>query len=53
VHYLDVPEDELLRRLAVRDSQPSQQSFYISEEMIKPWIGFFQRPTADELVRRE
>ena len=53
VHFLDVPEDELMRRLAVRNSQPSQASFHISEDMMKPWIAFFQKPTPDELERRE
>ncbi len=53
VHYLDVPDEELLRRLAVRNSQPSHESFYISEESMKPWIAFFQKPTPDELERRE
>ncbi|MFN8530411.1 MAG: AAA family ATPase [Anaerolineae bacterium] len=53
VHFLDVPEDELMRRLAVRNAQPSQTSFYIPEAMMKPWIAFFQRPTPDELERRE
>lgn len=53
VHFLDVPEDELLRRLADRNSQPSQESFHISEESMKSWILFFQRPTPDELERRE
>lgn len=53
MHFLDVPEDELLRRLAVRNSQPSQRSFHISEESMKPWIEFFQRPTLEELERRE
>ena len=53
VHFLDVSEDELLRRLEERNSQPSHVSFYISVEMMKPWIEFFQRPTLDELVRRE
>ena len=53
VHYLDVPEDELLRRLAVRNSQPSQESFVISEEAMKPWIASFQKPTPDELEPRE
>ena len=52
VHFLDVPEEELMRRLAVRNSQDSQESFYIPEESMKPWIAFFQRPTPDELVRR-
>ena len=53
VHFLDVSEDELLRRLAIRNSQPSQVSFHISEESMKPWIAFFQRPTPDELERRQ
>ena len=53
VHYLDVPEVELLRRLAERNSHSSQESFIISEEAMKPWIAFFQKPTVDELERRE
>jgi predicted kinase len=53
VHYLDVPEDELLKRLEKRNSQLSQESFLISEEAMKPWIAFFQKPTPDELERRE
>lgn len=53
VHYLDVSEDELLRRLEQRNSRPSQESFIISEEAMKPWIAFFQKPTPDELERRE
>ena len=53
VHYLDVPEDELLRRLEKRNARPSQESFLISEEAMKPWIAFFQKPTLDELERRE
>jgi hypothetical protein len=53
VHFLDVPEEELMRRLAVRNSQDSQDSFHIPEEAMKPWIAFFQRPTPNELERRE
>jgi predicted kinase len=53
VHYLDVPEDELLRRLAKRNLQPSQESFVISEAAMMPWLAFFQKPTIDELKRRE
>lgn len=49
IHFLDVPEAELLRRLAARNAQPSPESFYIAEESMRPWIAFFQRPTADEL----
>lgn len=53
VHYLDVSEDELLRRLEERNSRPSQESFLITEEAMKPWIAFFQKPAPDELERRE
>jgi predicted kinase len=53
VHYLDVSEEELLRRLEKRNLQASQESFIISEAAMKPWIDFFQKPTADELERRD
>ena len=53
VHFLDVSKEELLRRLAVRNSQPSQGSFHISEESMKPWIESFERPVPEELERRE
>ena len=53
VHFLDVPTDELMRRLMARNSQTSPASFYIPEEMMKPWIVFFQRPTPDEFERRD
>jgi predicted kinase len=53
VHYLDVQEAELLRRLEKRNSRPSQESFLISAEAMKPWIASFQVPTPDELERRE
>ena len=53
VHFLDISADELLQRLAVRNSSASETSFYIPEAMMKPWIAFFQRPTPDELERRD
>jgi predicted kinase len=53
VHFLDVSADELLQRLALRNALPSQTSFSIPEAMMTPWIAFFQRPTSDELERRE
>ncbi len=53
VHFLDVQEEELLRRLKERNSHPSQESFIISEDAMKPWIAFFQKPTPDELESRE
>lgn len=53
VHFLDVPEEELLRRLAGRNAECSLTAFYIPEEMMLPWLAFFQKPTPDELERRE
>jgi len=53
MHFIDVPHDELLRRLAQRNTQPSKLSFRMPEEMMKPWIAFFQKPTPDELQRRD
>jgi len=53
VHFLDVSEDELLRRLEERNSRPTQESFVISVEAMKPWMAFFQKPRQDELERRE
>src|SRR5215207_4527939 len=43
VHFLDVSADELMHRLAVRNSQLSPMTFHISEEMMKSWIAFFQK----------
>jgi len=53
VHFLDVPHDELLRRLAQRNTQLSKFSFRIPEEMMNAWIAFFEKPTPDELERRD
>jgi predicted kinase len=53
VHFLDVSAEELLQRLALRNAQPSPTNFSIPEAMMTPWIAFFQRPTPDELERRE
>ncbi len=53
VRFLDTPADELLRRLAIRNSQPSQGVFHIPAEMMAAWITSFQRPTQDELEPRD
>lgn len=53
IHFLDVSPEELLRRLTLRNAEPSLKSFYIPEEMMRPWMEFFQKPTPDELERRE
>jgi predicted kinase len=53
VHFLDVPEEELLSRLARRNADRSPLVFRIPEEMMRPWIALFQKPTLDELERRD
>jgi predicted kinase len=53
VHFLDVPPEELLWRLARRNAQRSLTAFYIPEAMMHPWIAFFQKPTPDELEPRD
>ncbi len=53
VHFLDVDGEELLRRLAERNAEPSDRVFYIPIEMMKSWLVLFQAPTPDELDRRE
>jgi predicted kinase len=53
VHFLNVPPDELLRRLAARNAEPSTEAFHIPPEKMKAWIAFFQPPTPDELERRD
>lgn len=51
VHFLEVPSDELLRRLAHRNARPGL-AFHIPEEMMKRWIALFEKPDPDELKRR-
>jgi predicted kinase len=53
IHFLDVPEDELMRRLERRNAQSDGESFIISVEAMKPWFAVFQKPAPDELERRE
>jgi len=53
IHFLDVAPDELLRRLAQRNAERSSTAFFIPEEMMRPWMRLFQKPTPDELDRRD
>ena len=53
VHFLDVPTEVLMQRLTARNAQASPSSFFIPNDMMMPWIAFFQRPTPDELERRD
>jgi predicted kinase len=53
LHYLEVPYEELLGRLSVRNAQLPANTFAIPEEQLKVWTGILQPPSADELKRYE
>jgi len=53
IHFLNVPEDVLLTRLAARNAQLPSGVFLIREAKLKEWIRLFQSPTQDELKRWE
>lgn len=49
LHYMEVPFDELIRRLIVRNqSIEAGSAFYVSEENMNKWADFFEAPEADE-----
>ncbi len=52
LHFLNVPEELLLERLAARNARLPQGTFFIPEIKLKEWIGWFQPPTQAELERR-
>jgi len=51
--FMDVGDEELLRRLTERNGRLTDTTFYISEEAMRGWIPFFQKPDNDELMARE
>lgn len=50
LHYLDVPTDELWRRIEARNSEPPWQSSPIRRADLDGWIRMFQAPDAVELA---
>ena len=49
VCFLDVPRDELARRLELRNANLPPGTFPIEEQYLDLWATWFERPTADEL----
>lgn len=49
IRYLDVPRDELLRRIAARNAALPPDTFHIEDSQLDEWIALFEPPTADEL----
>ena len=51
IHFLDVPRDELLRRLALRNSALPPDTFRVNKAQLDLWLGWFEPPTPDELEK--
>lgn len=49
IHFLDVPEKELLERLALRNANLPPHTFPLTETMLKEWALLFEPPSQEEL----
>lgn len=50
IHYMDVPNDVIWRRLSVRNQLAGKNAvFYVGEEKFNEWSGLFEIPTKEEL----
>ena len=50
LHYLEVPTDELWRRIDARNAEPPWNSEPISRAHLDEWAAFFQAPDVAELA---
>jgi len=50
LHYLEVPTDELWRRIEVRNSAPPWDSYPISRTDLDGWLRVFEAPDLAELA---
>ena len=50
LHYLEVPTDELWRRIEVRNSAPPWDNEPITRAQLDEWLDAFQAPDAAELA---
>ncbi len=50
LHFLDVPTDELWRRIEVRNSAPPWDTEPISRADLDEWLAIFETPDAAELA---
>jgi predicted kinase len=48
LYFLDVPPEELLRRLKERNANLPTNTFHIKESDLEEWMKVFEGPTADE-----
>jgi predicted kinase len=50
VHFLDVPLEELWRRVEERNASMPPDTFHITRQQLESWWNVFERPTAAELT---
>lgn len=50
LHYLEVPIDELWRRIEARNFEPPWDSHPISRSQLDKWAALFQAPDANEIA---
>lgn len=50
LHFLDVPADELWRRIEARNAEPPWNREPIGRSQLDEWLGVFEAPDADELA---
>lgn len=51
--FMDIEEEELIKRVRMRNENLTNTVHYIPEEMMRSWIRFFQKPDKGELLPRE
>lgn len=49
IHFVDVPEKVLFKRLQIRNAEHSNETFRIPEAKLKEWIQIFEPPSQEEL----
>ena len=53
VCFLDVPLEDLLRRLAARNTALPADAFHVSEADLRKWSQMFEPPSKEELTPRD
>jgi predicted kinase len=51
--FMDIDEEELMKRVRIRNKNLTNTIHYIPEEMMRSWMRFFQKPESTELLPRE
>jgi predicted kinase len=50
LHYLEVPTEELWRRIEIRNSEPPWNNEPIARADLNEWLEIFEAPDASELA---